>query len=92
MHAGVHLSYTCMWMHVGTCMHMHVCSFAHACTYMWVHAHACGRVHGCVDGALAHGLVPVVQMMQKLGKSDQTKDEVFEDFVANFNRQSVSVT
>lgn len=29
-------------------------------------------------------------MLQKLGKSDQTKDEVFQDFVTNFNRQSVS--
>lgn len=29
-------------------------------------------------------------MLQKLGKSDQTRDEVFEEFVANFNKQHVS--
>ena len=39
----------------------------------------------------SHSQCPL-QMMQKLGKSDQTKDEVFEDFVANFNRQSVSIS
>ena len=30
-----------------------------------------------------------VQMMQKLGKSDQTRDDVFEEFVNNFNKQNV---
>ncbi len=29
-------------------------------------------------------------MMQKFGKSDQTKDEVYEEFVVNFNKQNVS--
>lgn len=32
------------------------------------------------------------KMLQKLGKSDQTKDEVFQDFVVNFNRQSATAT
>ena len=31
-----------------------------------------------------------LQMMQKLGKSDQTRDDVFEEFVNNFNKQNVS--
>ena len=31
----------------------------------------------------------VMQMMQRLGKSDQTRDEVFEEFVNNFHKQNV---
>nr|CAC83970.1 putative aggregation factor [Geodia cydonium] len=30
------------------------------------------------------------KMMQKLGKSDQTRDEVFEEFVNNFHKQNAS--
>ena len=31
------------------------------------------------------------QMMQKLGKSDQTRDDVYDEFVTNFNKQQVTV-
>ena len=30
-------------------------------------------------------------MMQKMGKSEQTKDEVYTEFVVNFNKQQVGV-
>ncbi|XP_064397802.1 myc box-dependent-interacting protein 1-like [Halichondria panicea] len=30
------------------------------------------------------------KMMQKFGKSDQTKDEVYEEFVVNFNKQNTA--
>ena len=30
------------------------------------------------------------QFMQKVGKLDETKDEVFDEFVNNFNKQQVS--
>lgn len=31
-----------------------------------------------------------VQVMQKLGKADETRDAAFEEMVANFNKQTVS--
>ena len=37
-----------------------------------------------------HCCYSLPQMMQKFGKSDQTKDEVYEEFVVNFNKQHVS--
>lgn len=30
------------------------------------------------------------QVMQKLGKADETRDAAFEEMVANFNKQTVS--
>jgi len=31
-----------------------------------------------------------LQVMQKLGKADETRDAAFEEMVANFNKQMVS--
>lgn len=36
-------------------------------------------------------LLSVRQVLQKLGKADETKDEQFEQCVQNFNKQLVSV-
>ena len=33
----------------------------------------------------------LLQVMQKMGKSEQTKDEVYTEFVVNFNKQQVGV-
>ena len=32
-----------------------------------------------------------LQVMQKMGRSEQTKDEVYTEFVVNFNKQQVGV-
>lgn len=34
-------------------------------------------------------MVPSLQVMQKLGKADETRDAAFEEMVANFNKQMV---
>ena len=33
----------------------------------------------------------LLQVMQKMGRSEQTKDEVYTEFVVNFNKQQVGV-
>lgn len=44
-----------------------------------------------VDGVtrLAPLSSPFVQVLQKLGKADETRDAAFEEMVANFNKQMV---
>lgn len=36
-----------------------------------------------------HIMIPCPQVLQKLGKADETKDEQFEQVVINFRRQEV---
>ena len=37
-----------------------------------------------------HFVLFLNQVLQKLGKADETKDEQFEEYVQNFKRQEVS--
>ncbi|OBS76919.1 hypothetical protein A6R68_16617 [Neotoma lepida] len=47
-----------------------------------------GPVEGAgVAGGCEDGVTPVVLVLQKLGKADETKDEQFEQCVQNFNKQ-----
>lgn len=36
-----------------------------------------------------HVLLSSLQVMQKLGKADETRDAAFEEMVSNFNKQMV---
>ena len=48
----------------------------------------------CIEYSCSHIDVYILdfQMMQKLGKFDSTKDDVFGDFVNNFTKQHVSMS
>ncbi|KAM7320075.1 hypothetical protein ACRRTK_020518 [Alexandromys fortis] len=61
-----------------------------------LHGSALASCHGCSVphghwaqqlGVAEGGLEPSVEVLQKLGKADETKDEQFEQCVQNFNKQ-----
>lgn len=42
-----------------------------------------------IDGLMDLVLLSSLQVMQKLGKADETRDAAFEEMVSNFNKQMV---
>lgn len=42
-----------------------------------------------IDWWTDHVLLSSLQVMQKLGKADETRDAAFEEMVSNFNKQMV---
>ncbi|XP_023081384.1 myc box-dependent-interacting protein 1 isoform X4 [Piliocolobus tephrosceles] len=48
---------------------------------------ACSAVAGGIHGPWTQGIESCREVLQKLGKADETKDEQFEQCVQNFNKQ-----
>lgn len=46
-------------------------------------------IDGLTDGLMDLVLLSSLQVMQKLGKADETRDAAFEEMVSNFNKQMV---
>lgn len=80
---------SCFWLDV---VFRNVCIF---CLQRWVMFQISCKlklnsdVSADVSGFFFHILIPCPQVLQKLGKADETKDEQFEQVVINFRRQEV---
>ncbi len=68
----------------------HVLMYRVLVSFWWDNSKASNYAAGVSILMIITLFVVLPQVLQKMGKSDQTKDEVFQDFVNNFNKQYVS--